>query len=107
MYRSKTALLPIQYYSRLPRNQACDVAFILDPCIATSTTVSATVGMLKRWGAKKIVIIAAIGSKEGVSTLLENHPDVDLVSLSHSSPYLPYLRLLKQHITYILTFFCW
>eukprot|EP01031_Cornospumella_fuschlensis_P029322 gene29322-35398_t len=33
MYRQKDSLLPIQYYNRLPKNEKCDVAFIVDPCI--------------------------------------------------------------------------
>lgn len=41
MYRTKHSPLPIQYYNRLPRGQACDVAFIMDPCIATSNTINA------------------------------------------------------------------
>jgi uracil phosphoribosyltransferase len=41
MYRTKHSLLPIQYYNRLPKGQASDVAFIMDPCIATSNTINA------------------------------------------------------------------
>lgn len=78
MYRAKESLLPIQYYNRLPKNEECDVAYIVDPCIATSNTLNAVVSILKKWGAKRIVIVAAIGAKEGVNKLLENHPDVDI-----------------------------
>lgn len=34
--------------------------------------------ILQRWGAKRIVVIAAIGSREGVNRLLELHPEVDV-----------------------------
>jgi len=78
MYRSKDSLLPIQYYNRLPRNERCDVAFVVDPCIATSNTIHAVVSILKKWGAKKIVVIAAIGARQGVNRLAELHPDVDI-----------------------------
>ena len=78
MYRAKDSLLPIQYYNRLPKNQSCDVAFITDPCIATSNTIHAVVSILKRWGAKRIIVIAAIGSSEGVNKLLELHPNVEV-----------------------------
>jgi uracil phosphoribosyltransferase len=40
MYRSRESLLPIQYYNKLPKNQACDVAFVVDPMIATSNTIT-------------------------------------------------------------------
>lgn len=78
MYRSKDSLLPIQYYNRLPKNQTCDVAYVVDPCIATSNTIHAVVSILKKWGAKRIVVIAAIGARAGVERLLELHPDVDV-----------------------------
>jgi uracil phosphoribosyltransferase len=78
MYRSKDSLLPIQYYNRLPKNESCDVAFVVDPCIATSNTIHAVVSILKKWGAKKIVVVAAIGARAGVTRLLELHPDVNV-----------------------------
>lgn len=78
MYRAKESLLPIQYYNRLPHGKICDVAYIVDPCIATANTLNAVVSILKRWGAKRIVIIAAIGSRQGVDRLQELHPTVDI-----------------------------
>jgi len=79
MYRAKESLLPIQYYNRLPKGTTCDVAYIVDPCIATANTINAVVSILKRWGAKKIVVIAAVGSRTGVNRLLELHPQVDVI----------------------------
>lgn len=78
MYRSKGTLLPMEYYNRLPKNETCDVAYIVDPCIATSNTLSAVCSIVKRWGAKRIVVIAAIGARPGVEKLLEAHPSVDI-----------------------------
>ena len=78
MYRAKGSLLPIQYYNRLPKDEPCDVAFITDPCIATSNTLQAAVSIVKRWGAKKIIIVAAIGAQSGVDSLLAAYPDIDI-----------------------------
>jgi uracil phosphoribosyltransferase len=78
MYRQKDSLLPIQYYNKLPKDKKCDVAFIVDPCIATSNTIQAVVSIVKRWGAKRIVVVAAIGSRAGVDKLAAAHPDVDI-----------------------------
>jgi uracil phosphoribosyltransferase len=78
MYRAKESLLPIQYYNRLPKGKHCDVAYIVDPCIATANTINAVVSILKRWGAKKIVVIATIGSRAGINRLLTLHPTVDV-----------------------------
>lgn len=78
MYRSKAALMPVQYYNRLPRDQPCDVAFVTDPCIASANTISAVVSIVKQWGAKKVVVIAAVGSKAGVKALTAKHPDIEV-----------------------------
>ena len=39
---------PVQYYNRLPRKCQTDVAYVLDPMIATSSTVMSVVGILKK-----------------------------------------------------------
>jgi uracil phosphoribosyltransferase len=36
MYRLKGSTLPVQYYNRLPKDDASDVAFVLDPLIASA-----------------------------------------------------------------------
>jgi uracil phosphoribosyltransferase len=81
MYRSKS-LMPVQYYNRLPKKCECDVAYVLDPLIATSATIISVAGILKKWGVPKIHIISVIASKQGLSELFAHHPDVH-VTLGH------------------------
>jgi uracil phosphoribosyltransferase len=78
MYRSKGTRLPVQYYNRLPKEQASDVAFIVDPCIATAETIRAVCSIVERWGAKRIVVVSVIGAKEGVEKLLALHPNIEI-----------------------------
>jgi uracil phosphoribosyltransferase len=78
MYRSHTSRLPVQYYNRLPKNEKCDVAFILDPCIATAETLLAVCSIVRNWGAKRIVVVAALGARAGVDKLLATHPDLEI-----------------------------
>ena len=78
MYKAKTSLLPVQYYNRLPRNSPCDVAYICDVCIATSNTMHAVISIIKSWGAKKIIVVAVLGSEDGIKQLRESHPDVKI-----------------------------
>eukprot|EP00580_Thalassiosira_gravida_P001088 CAMPEP_0201606928 /NCGR_PEP_ID=MMETSP0492-20130828/6226_1 /ASSEMBLY_ACC=CAM_ASM_000837 /TAXON_ID=420259 /ORGANISM="Thalassiosira gravida, Strain GMp14c1" /LENGTH=278 /DNA_ID=CAMNT_0048071445 /DNA_START=207 /DNA_END=1043 /DNA_ORIENTATION=- len=75
MYRTK-ALMPVQYYNRLPRKCDVDVAYVLDPLIATSATIISVVGILKKWGVSQIHVLSVIASKKGLSELLRHHPDV-------------------------------
>lgn len=79
MYKTKTSSLPVMYYNRLPKKTACDVAFICDVCIGTAATMSAVVSVVKRWGAKRIVVLAAIGSESGVKSLMDQHTDIQVV----------------------------
>ena len=39
---------PVQYFNRLPRKCEADVAYVLDPVISTSSTISSVVGILKK-----------------------------------------------------------
>lgn len=78
IYRNKDNLRPVEYYNRLPRGRPADVAFVLDPMIATCGTANAVISMLKRWGAKKIILLSLVASKSGVTTLASSHPDVEI-----------------------------
>lgn len=70
--------LPIQYYNRLPKekDKVADLTFVLDPLIATTSTCSATVSILKKWGTKKIIVIGVVGALQGLHKLTQAHPDI-------------------------------
>lgn len=76
MFRAANSSQPIEYYSRLPRDYACDLAFVLEPMIATSATVRAAINKLKGWGAGKIIVVSVLASRQGLRELQINHPDV-------------------------------
>jgi uracil phosphoribosyltransferase len=46
--------------------------------LATGGTCIAAISALKEWGAKKIKILAAVGSEKGVQAVLKKHPDVQI-----------------------------
>lgn len=75
MYRGR-GLVPVMYYNRLPKRCDVDVAYVLDPLVATSNTVISVVGILKKWGVSQIHVLAVLASKRGLSELLRHHPDV-------------------------------
>lgn len=47
MYK-KGANMPVQYYNRLPRKCESDIAYVLDPVIATAGTTMSVIGILKK-----------------------------------------------------------
>jgi uracil phosphoribosyltransferase len=78
LYRDERTLKPVEYYNKLPTEPTVSVCLILDPMLATGGSATATVSVLKRWGAKKIKFVGIIGAPEGISRLQSDHPDVDI-----------------------------
>lgn len=48
MYKAPGQNHPVQYYNRLPKKCKVDVAYVLDPCIATSSTIMNVIAILKK-----------------------------------------------------------
>ena len=43
---------------------------MLDPMMATAATISATVSILKQWGATKIIVVCVLASKPGLAKVV-------------------------------------
>jgi uracil phosphoribosyltransferase len=72
MYREKSTLQPVEYYNNLPYHKAgdtssvSDLAIIVDPIIATGSTVCAAIETLRDWGVKRIISISVLASRDGL-----------------------------------------
>ncbi|HJW89105.1 MAG TPA: uracil phosphoribosyltransferase [Anaerolineales bacterium] len=78
LYRDERTLKPVEYYNKLPIEPTVSVCLILDPMLATGGSAVATVGVLKRWGVKKIKFVGIIGAPEGIRLMEKNHPEVPI-----------------------------
>lgn len=78
LYRDEKTLRPVEYYNKLPVNPTVQLCLVLDPMLATGGSASATVDILKKWGAEKIKFVGLIGAPEGVARLHGDHPDVEI-----------------------------
>lgn len=78
LYRDHATLLPVEYYSRLHGTPRADVYLVLDPMLATGQSAAAAVEMLKRWGARRVKFVGLIGAPEGIQTLQQAHPDLEI-----------------------------
>lgn len=78
IFRDQATKKPVEYYNKLPSTCAYDCCILLDAMIATGGTCAAAITALKDWGAKKIKVVAAVGSTAGVQTVLKRHPDVQI-----------------------------
>jgi len=78
LYRDEKTLKPVQYYNKLPLLPSVSICLILDPMLATGGSASATIEILKNWGAKRIKFVGIIAAPEGIREVHKNHPDVPL-----------------------------
>lgn len=78
LFRDERTLKPVQYYNKLPISPTVQVCIVLDPMLATGGSAKATVDILKKWGAARIKFMGIIAAPEGIKTLHDAHPDVDI-----------------------------
>ena len=80
LYRDPETLNPVEYYSKLPAALESKYVVLVDPMLATGHSSSAAVDILKKNGAKKIVLASILASPEGIQYMQKTHPDVRLYS---------------------------
>ncbi len=78
LYRDEKTLRPVEYYNKLPVDPTVQVCLVLDPMLATGGSASATVDILKKWGAQRIKFVGIIAAPEGIGVLHNAHPDVPI-----------------------------
>jgi uracil phosphoribosyltransferase len=78
IFRETSTLVPVEYYNKLPTlEEPHDLVFVIDPIIATGGTALAVIQTLTEWKAKKIVYCCMIASKDGLTKVAKEFPDVD------------------------------
>ncbi len=78
MYRDEETHQPVQYYNKLPKGNPVEVAYVIDPMLATGGSALSTIEILKEWGVQQIKFIGLIGAPEGVKEVHDKHPEVDI-----------------------------
>lgn len=78
LYRDEHTLRPVEYYNKLPLEPRVSVCLILDPMLATGGSATATAGVLKKWGVKKIKFVGLIAAPEGIKAMQDQHPDIPI-----------------------------
>lgn len=77
-YRDEETLQPVTYYHKLPPNAPVDVAYVLDPMLATGGSACAALDMLKKWGVPEIRFLGMLAAPEGIAKVQQHHPTVPL-----------------------------
>ena len=78
LYRDPETHEPVEYYCKLPEDIESRVVFVVDPMLATGGSAVAAIDFLKARGCRNIIMMNIIGCPEGVKTVQEAHPDVEM-----------------------------
>jgi uracil phosphoribosyltransferase len=77
-YRDEETAQPVHYYSKLPEKSPVDVAFILDPMLATGGSAALACKQMQDWGVEKIKMLSIIAAPEGIKRLRSEFPEIEI-----------------------------
>ena len=78
LYRDPETHKPVEYYCKLPEDIGNRQVYVVDPMLATGGSAVAAIDFLKDHGCRNIIMMNIIGCPEGIKTVQEAHPDVDI-----------------------------
>ncbi|WP_090271576.1 uracil phosphoribosyltransferase [Halopseudomonas litoralis] len=82
MVRNEQTLEADTYLEKLVSELNQRRALIIDPMLATGSSMIATIDLLKRAGAQEIRALVLVAAPEGVKRVNAAHPDVDIFTAS-------------------------
>ena len=77
MYRDEETCKPVFYYYKMPADKD-RMVIVTDPMLATGGSACDAITRLKADGYKSIRLMCLVASPQGVKTVNEMHPDVDI-----------------------------
>ena len=77
MYRDEETCQPVFYYYKMPANKD-RMVIVTDPMLATGGSACDAIKRLKEDGYTSIRLMSLVASPQGVQTVQEQHPDVDI-----------------------------
>ena len=78
LYRNEETLEPCEYYCKLPEGIEDKLVLVIDPMLATGGSACDAIKRLKEDGYTSIRLMSLVASPQGVQTVQEQHPDVDI-----------------------------
>lgn len=82
MYRDEVTKKPVDYYVNIPNGIENALVLVVDPMLATGGSACDAISFLKSKGAKNIRFICLISAPEGIDKVLNDHPDVSIITAS-------------------------
>ena len=82
LYRDEETKEPVAYYQKLPPQIEGGMCIVIDPMLATGGSTVAALDLLKEQGASNIVVVCIVTCPEGIKTVEDAHPDVQIFTAS-------------------------
>lgn len=76
--RDEDTLQAMEYYNRLPHKVDLQVAYAIDPMLATGGSAIDAINVLKRRGIPRLSYVCIIAAPYGLLKLAQTHPDIDI-----------------------------
>ncbi len=76
--RDEDTLQAMEYYNRLPHKVDLQVAYAIDPMLATGGSAIDAINVLKRRSIPRLSYVCIIAAPYGLLKLKETHPDIDI-----------------------------
>ncbi|RKG36165.1 uracil phosphoribosyltransferase [Acinetobacter guerrae] len=80
--RDEETLQARTYYKKLVPDVANRIAMIIDPMLATGSSLIAAIDVLKASGCKDIRVMILVAAPEGIKKVQELHPEVEIYTAS-------------------------
>lgn len=80
--RDETTLEAKTYYKKLVPDVCNRIALIIDPMLATGSSLVATIDILKASGCKDIRVMVLVAAPQGIAKVEQIHPDVRIYTAS-------------------------
>jgi uracil phosphoribosyltransferase len=76
LYRDPSALVPVEYYLKLPEDLPERLVIVVDPMLATGHSAAAAVDRVREAGAEQVRFACLVAVPEGLAVMAEAHPEV-------------------------------
>jgi uracil phosphoribosyltransferase len=76
--RDESTLQTLEYYNRLPHQIDLQVAYAVDPMLATGGSAIDAINALKRRGIPRLSYVCILAAPYGLLKLSQAHPDIDI-----------------------------
>ncbi len=83
--RDEQTAVAREYYQKFPNGLSDYKAIILDPMLATGGSIEDTIDAVMKRGGKQIIIVCVVAAPEGISRIMQAHPNARLFTAAVDS----------------------